>query len=72
MNMSHGYSRASHGEKPFEFVEVAPAGSLSAAAEALTHFMIAHLQNGRYGNAQILKPETAIEMHTRQQGWPSP
>jgi Beta-lactamase len=69
--MSNGYNRASEGAKPFEYVEVAPAGALSASAEAMTHFMIAHLQNGRYGDAQILKPETAIQMHTRQEGWPS-
>ena len=30
--MSNGYSRASQGPKPFEYVEVAPAGSLSASA----------------------------------------
>lgn len=69
--MSNGYNRASEGAKPFEYVEVAPAGSLSASAETMTHFMIAHLQNGRYGDAQILKSETAIQMHTRQEGWPS-
>jgi CubicO group peptidase (beta-lactamase class C family) len=69
--MSNGYHRASEGAKPFEYVEVAPAGSLSASGEAMTHFMIAHLQNGRYGDAQILKPETAIQMHTRQEGWPT-
>ncbi len=69
--MSNGYNRASQGAKPFEWVEVAPAGSVSASAEAMSHFMIAHLQNGRYGDAQILKPETAIEMHTRQPGWPA-
>ena len=68
--MSNGYHRASQGPKPFEYVQVAPAGSLSASAESMTHFMIAHLQNGKYGDVQILKPETAIEMHTRQQGWP--
>ena len=69
--MSSGYQLASGGAKTFEFVEVAPAGSLSASAESMTHFMIAHLQNGRYGNAQILKPETAVQMHQRQQGWPA-
>src|SRR5438046_10135978 len=26
-----------------------------------------HLQNGRYGDAQILKPETAMDMHGRQE-----
>jgi CubicO group peptidase (beta-lactamase class C family) len=69
--MSNGYQLASGGAKTFEFVQVAPAGSLSASAESMTHFMIAHLQNGRYGSVQILKPETAIQMHQRQQGWPA-
>jgi CubicO group peptidase (beta-lactamase class C family) len=68
--MSNGYSRASQGAKPFENVEVAPAGSLSASAESMSHFMIAHLQNGHYGEVQILKPETAEQMHARQDGWP--
>jgi len=69
--ISNGYQLASAGAKGFEFVEVAPAGSLSASAESMTHFMIAHLQNGRYGSVQILKPETAMQMHQRQQGWPA-
>lgn len=70
--MSNGYHVASEGAKGFEYVEVAPAGSLSSSAESITHFMIAHLQNGRFGSVQILKPETAIQMHQRQQGWPAP
>jgi len=70
-SMSKGYILGSGEPKPFEFVQVAPAGSLSASALDMTHFMIAHLQNGRYGDAQILKPETAIQMHARQEGWPA-
>jgi CubicO group peptidase (beta-lactamase class C family) len=69
--MSHGYRRASQGAKGFEYVEVAPAGSVSASAESMSHFIIAHLQNGRYGDVQILKPETAMQMHARQDGWPA-
>jgi CubicO group peptidase (beta-lactamase class C family) len=68
--MSNGYLLGSGEPKPFEFVQVAPAGSLSASAVDMTHFMIMHLQNGRYGDVQILKPETAVEMHARQAGWP--
>jgi CubicO group peptidase (beta-lactamase class C family) len=67
-DMSNGYILGSGDPKPFEVVQVAPAGSLSASAVDMTHFMIAHLQNGKYGDAQILKPETAIQMHARQQG----
>jgi len=69
--MSKGYALGSGEAKPFEHVQVAPAGSLSASAVDMTHFMIMHLQNGKYGDVQFLKPETAVEMHARQQGWPS-
>ena len=69
--MSKGYDLGSGKPKHFEWVEVAPAGSLSASAESMAHWMIMHLQNGRYGDVQILKPETAIAMHERQEGWPA-
>jgi CubicO group peptidase (beta-lactamase class C family) len=69
--MSNGYDLGSGKPKPFEYVEVAPAGSLSASAESMSHWMIMHLQNGRYGEVQILKPETVVQMHARQEGWPA-
>lgn len=40
-----------------------PAGSAAVSAIDMAHFMIAHLQNGRYGEKQLLKPETALLMH---------
>lgn len=69
--MSQGYNLGSGKPRDFEWVEVAPAGSLSASAESMAHWMIMHLQNGRYGEVQILRPETAVEMHARQEGWPA-
>lgn len=66
--MSLGYELASGKPQPFEVVQAAPAGSLSATAADLSHFMIAHLQEGRYENVQILRPETARRMHERQRG----
>jgi CubicO group peptidase (beta-lactamase class C family) len=68
--MSNGYKQASDSAKGFEFVEVAPAGALSAAAVDMCHLMIAHLQDGKYGTAQILQPATAQMMHSPQKGWP--
>jgi len=41
----------------------APCGSLIATATDMAHFMIAHLKDGRDGDTQILRPETAHEMH---------
>ncbi len=52
--------------KPFEYVGgFRPAGSGSMSAIAMTHFMIAHLHNGQYGNAHILQPQTVALMHSR-------
>jgi CubicO group peptidase (beta-lactamase class C family) len=52
--------------KPFEFVGgFRPAGSGSISALSMTHFMIAHLQDGEWNGVRILKPETAQLMHRR-------
>ena len=67
-DMSQGFLRASQGAKPFEIVTTVPAGALSVSALDITHFMIAHLENGTYNSAQILNPATLKEMHSRQYG----
>jgi hypothetical protein len=66
--MSNGYKKGSQRAKPFEFVEAYPAGSVSTTAKDMSNFMIAHLQNGKFGDKQILKPETAKLMHSRLYG----
>jgi len=62
-HLSLAYQTASLPPKPFEIVGPAPAGSLSATGDDMSHFMLAHLKNGRYGSSQILKPETSQQMH---------
>lgn len=64
--MSQGFQVASGGPKPFELVNPAPAGALAVSAMDITHFMMAHLQDGTYNGAQILNTDTAKEMHSRQ------
>jgi CubicO group peptidase (beta-lactamase class C family) len=66
--MSNGYRLGSGKPKPFEIIEEAPAGALAATAADISRFMIAHLQNGTFESAQILRPETATQMHSRQFG----
>jgi CubicO group peptidase (beta-lactamase class C family) len=61
--LSKAYVAASLPAKPIEIVGPAPAGSLTLTGPDMAHFMIAHLQNGRYDSQQILKPETARYMH---------
>jgi CubicO group peptidase (beta-lactamase class C family) len=66
--MSKGYRLASDDPKPFEGVGPWPAGSLSCTADDMGRFILAHLQNGRLGNASILRPETVQLMHSRLLG----
>jgi len=66
--MSQGYRKASDKPKSFEFVEAFPAGSVSTTARDMANFMITHLQDGKFGDKQILRPETAKLMHSRTFG----
>ena len=65
-DMSKGYVTASGKPQPFEYVEVAPAGSLSATATDMAHFMIAQLEGGSDDGGSILSPATEQQMHTPQ------
>lgn len=65
--MSNGYSYVDGAFKAQEFELIkgmSPAGSMSSTAVDMAKFMIAHLQDGRYGENRILKQETAQLMHT--------
>ncbi len=65
-DMAVGYRFASGEQKPeiFEYVPASPAGAISASAVDMSHFMLAHLQDGRYRNGRILSEATARQMHT--------
>jgi CubicO group peptidase (beta-lactamase class C family) len=67
-HLSAGYLEATAGKKPFEVVGAFPAGSLSGPALDMARFMLAHLQEGEYEGARILKPETVQMMQARQFG----
>jgi CubicO group peptidase (beta-lactamase class C family) len=62
-DMSSGYELGSGQAGRFAFVNPAPAGGLSASGGDIARFMIAHLNDGSYGSAQILSPATTRQMH---------
>jgi len=66
--MSSGYIAATDPSHPFEVIWDAPAGALSTTADDISHFMVAHLENGQYNGTAILRPETVELMHSRQFG----
>ena len=63
-DMSSGYTLGSADKaNDFENVNAYPAGSMSATATDMARFMIAHLNDGAFGEGRILKSETAQAMH---------
>ena len=65
MSGGYNYTGGQYHRGGFEYIFDVPAGGLSAPATDMARFMIAHLQNGRYGDAQILQESTAALMHSR-------
>ncbi len=67
-NLANGYkvSNGSINAEPFTYVNAGPAGAMSSTAEDMARFMMAHLQDGTYGNIQILQLTTTQQMHQRQ------
>jgi CubicO group peptidase (beta-lactamase class C family) len=62
-DVAQGYEKATDKPKGYEYINLAPAGSLAATGADMARFMIAHLQNGAYGEQRILSEETAKKMH---------
>lgn len=49
-----------------EYLNVPPAGQLTATATDMANFMIAHLQDGHFKDTRILEQATAQQMHRQQ------
>jgi len=58
-----GYHSAGAAPQSFALRTAAPAGALSISGEDMARFMIAHLQFGRAGEAQLLEQASVKEMH---------
>ncbi|HEV7417593.1 MAG TPA: serine hydrolase domain-containing protein [Tianweitania sediminis] len=64
-DLSNGYHTASGQPTQFELAAASPAGALTVTAPDMSRFMLAHLNEGRLGDAKILEPETARLMHAQ-------
>ena len=67
-DLATNYQRASGEPLPpyDEEPEGAPNGDLTSTAADMSRFMLAHLQQGRYGEHSLLEAETARLMHTHE------
>jgi CubicO group peptidase (beta-lactamase class C family) len=63
--MAKSYAVASGQPNPPQNEEPAgdPSGHFITTADDMSHFMLAHLQEGRYDSTQLLRPQTARLMH---------
>jgi len=67
-NLATGYAYQD-GEQipqPVDYDSEYPAGSIISTAEEMSHFILAHLQDGCYQDSCILLPETISTMHAHQ------
>jgi CubicO group peptidase (beta-lactamase class C family) len=51
---------------PYEIYQTPPTSSIVSTVDDMARFMIAHLQNGRFGKARILSDGAAARMHRQQ------
>jgi CubicO group peptidase (beta-lactamase class C family) len=64
-DVAQGYEYENGANKlaEWEWYHTTPASSINASAADMGRFIIAHLQNGRYGSTRILSETSAREMH---------
>jgi CubicO group peptidase (beta-lactamase class C family) len=63
--LSYAYIQGTYRPTSFMLDPLSPAGAMSASATDMARFMLAHLQNGRYGDTRILQEATARQMHAQ-------
>lgn len=60
------YRQGRYVAEPLDYFNIAPAAGLFSTASDMSHFLIAQMEDGRYGKVRILRVATAKEMHRRQ------
>lgn len=66
MSMCYNYAGGAYqAGYAFLYLQIQPAGAMRTTVTDLANFMIAHLQNGIYGNLRILQNVTAEQMHSQ-------
>jgi CubicO group peptidase (beta-lactamase class C family) len=68
--VSKGYRAASAPPGPYELIVTRPAGSGTTTAADMARFMMAHLQDGHFGDAEIFQVDTAKRMHSPSEQTP--
>ena len=65
LSQSYDWFSGAYTNIPYRYCQYSPAGGLSASGADMGRFMLAHLNEGQYNGARILKPETVHLMQTQ-------
>ena len=63
LSKGYHYRDETYDAKDFEWISNSPSAPVHATATDMARFMLAHLQNGEYDGARILREDTARNMH---------
>jgi CubicO group peptidase (beta-lactamase class C family) len=66
LSQGYTYSNGMYHPGPFDVVQGVPEGAMSSTATDMANFMMALLQNGRFGTERILQAVTAQAMQMQQ------
>jgi CubicO group peptidase (beta-lactamase class C family) len=64
-DLAVGYAYLGNEYRPlsFEYFHTYPASDINSTAADMAHFMIAHLENGRYGKTRMISERATVDMH---------
>lgn len=63
---NYSYAKGKYTATPYSYIHHLPAGAMNATAADMSHYMIAHLQQGLFEGGRILSEKTAEWMHATQ------
>ncbi|WP_149094048.1 serine hydrolase domain-containing protein [Paenibacillus terrae] len=63
---SYQWNDGVYQKQPFSYINLPGAGALNVTPNEFSHYLITHLNEGKYGEQVVLQPQTAEAMHALQ------
>ncbi|MGG1672165.1 serine hydrolase domain-containing protein [Paenibacillus sp. NRS-1783] len=63
---SYRWKHGAYLKQPFSYINLPGAGALSITPNEFSHYLITHLNEGKYEGKAVLQPQTVKAMHTQQ------
>ncbi|WP_090739281.1 serine hydrolase [Paenibacillus sp. Mc5Re-14] len=63
---SYQWKREAYLKQPFSYINLPGAGALNVTPNEFSHYLITHLNQGKYKGKAVLQPQTVKAMHAQQ------